>query len=199
MGLLTSMIGIASEAQVEASVAGAFYPSRYLKPAAALFETLPRDHIVPTSLTASVSGTLRMTAIALPAGVTVSSISFSTGSTGVTAPTNQWYGIFDDTRTLLGVTADGTNEAWNSVTVRTRSLVTPYVTTRTGLYYLGILVVASTPPTLWGVNFTINALQLPAPILGGNSTTGMTTPPALGFVADAFGGATPNRAYAYVS
>src|SRR5687768_15486215 len=82
-----------------------------LKPTVALAESIFRgfkaDTIFPL-----LSGRLQLQAIALPSGLLVSSISWISGSTALGTPTNQWSALFDNTRTKLAISADGTSTAW---------------------------------------------------------------------------------------
>lgn len=168
-----------------------------LRPTAALAETVTRVGELGTAH-ALVSGRLDLVGIILPSGLTVTSISF-VSSAGATTPTNQWFALFDNAATpaLLRQTADNTTTAWAGSTIRTLALTSSFVTTYTGLHYLGIMVAAATPTTLMaalGLN-TINGLP---PILAGFSTASLTTPAS--FTSPAIALTAGNRIpYAYVS
>lgn len=167
-----------------------------LAPAGALAETFPRAGGPTTNIAVpGVSGRLFMTAIHLQAGMTVSSITYTSVTTAAVAPTAQWFALYNSSRVLLRQTADDTSTAWGATTVKTLSLTTPFTTTYTGLHYVAINVTAGTVPSLLGASVTSTGLGI-APVLSGASTTGLTdTAPA---TADAItaAGLIP---YAYVT
>lgn len=142
-----------------------------------LAETIPRNSIVATSISGAItSGTLNLQAIYLRAGTIVSSISFHSGTAGATTPTNQIFSLYDGNRNLLANTNNDTTTAWAANALKTLNIATPYTITQTGLYYLGIMVAASTVPTLvCNTASGVSTLAGQAPILRGNSTTGLTT------------------------
>lgn len=176
-------------------------PNRYLKPDGALVQTCPRTAGQASgSLT---SGTLVLTAIALPAGLTIGHIAYlSNGATSV--PLNWWFGLFDNTRAALAFTANQTTTAWGANTLQSLAIATvaagsasSFTTTYTGLHYLGIMVAATTPPTISG-SFVDSAAMTKAPVLCGNSNTGQTTVPAFPFTANAPSGNNTVLHFAYV-
>lgn len=129
------------------------------------------------------SGTLRMEAVYLQAGIPVTALDFVSSSTAAGTPLNQWAGLFSHgARTLLAVSTDKTTEAWTANTLK--SFGVAYTPTVTGWYWAGLVVVATTVPTLMGVNSNV-ALNGLAPVLAGTSSTGRTAPESVGFVAGA--------------
>lgn len=168
-----------------------------LRPTGSLYENLTRRGVTSGTQTAPTSGTLRLYAIDLPSGLTVTTISFVSGTTPLAVGSNQWFGIFTDARVQLRVTADDGATAWGATAVKTLTLASPVVTTYAGLHYLGLLVVATTPPTLTGV--AIGAAVSPlAPILAGNSNAGLTNPASCPATAAALSSIV-GIAYSYVS
>lgn len=152
-------------------------------PAGSIAEVFPR--MVGASSSGSLtSQTLRMVAITLPSGVTVTSISVLSGSTALVSGTNQLFGLYDDSlgsstatpRALLRGSVDDGATAWAANTVKTLNLTSTYLTTRAGLFYIGILVNAVTPPTLFALGGTGTSNSL-APILAGASSVGVTALP----------------------
>lgn len=138
--------------------------------------TIPRTNSgwAPT-MAPLLSGRLSMQAIYLKAGETVSNIMFMSGSTAMATPTNWWFALYGtDGTTLLRQTADQTTAAWAASTQKTLALTTPYTVPTSGYYYLGIMVKASTVPTLYGVSINVNITGL-APVMEGTSTTALTT------------------------
>lgn len=140
-------------------------------------ETMDRHLIQETNTSALTSGTLRMEAIYLKAGALVSSISFSSATTAAGTPTNGFFALYDlASRALLAQSANFTTEAWAANTVKTKAMTTAYRVPVSGIYYVAILITATTVPTLKGNTAkTSGSLALAAPTLGGNSTTGLTT------------------------
>ena len=141
-----------------------------------LAETIPRNITPSVNTAALTSGTLFMQAIYLKAGTIVSNISFCSATTAGATLTNQLFGLFDGNRNLLASTNNDGATAWAANTIKTLNIAAPYTIQTTGLYYLGIMVAATTVPTLaGGAALTNAALHGTAPILHGNSTTALTT------------------------
>ena len=169
--------------------------STYFKPTAALFETIERTTVAVSTM-ALTSARLFVQAIELPTGTTVSSISFISGTTALATGTHAWFALFDNNRNLLGQSTDDTAPAWAANTLKTYSLTTPFVTTYEGLYWLGICVVATTPPSLKGASADSVTAGL-APILNSNTgSTGLTGTAPNPFTAGSGSGQAP---YGYVS
>lgn len=145
-----------------------------LRPSGSLYESMARNMSNIGNVNVLASGRLSMVAIYLPINVTITSITFLSGTTGITAGTNQWFALYDSSRTLIAQTINDTTAAWAATTFKTLNLTSTHFTTSAGLYYVGIMVAASTPPSLIG-NSTIAALNGRAPIISGSSNTGLTT------------------------
>ena len=143
-----------------------------LAPTGAVAETYPRMTGTGSSQTAPTSGRLHLSAVYLPAGVTVSSITYLSGGTPGSGLTNQWFALYSSALALLAQTADDTTTAWGSTTTKTLTIASPVTTTYSGLHYVGIMVAASTVPTLLGFTSSTHGI---APITNGSSTTGLTT------------------------
>lgn len=164
--------------------------ARYLKPTAALVENFPRP-AATTAFSGLSTGVLVLTAIALPANLTVGHLAFMTvGGSG--SPTNWWFGLYDNAYKQLAMTADQTTTNWNGTTVKSLAVATvaggsasSFTTAYTGLYYVGVMMKASTVVTLagWGSsNATLGTLD---PVLAGSSDSSQTTPPAFPHTATA--------------
>lgn len=136
----------------------------------------------------------------LKGGQTVSSISFLSGVTGATTPTNCWYCLVDpSTRAVLAKTNDAGTLAWDAASVRTLFLTAPYTPSDDKAIYLGIVVVAATPPSLRGYATSYSwALAIGEPYLSCYADTGLTTPASLGATTAAFNADTAT-ALAWVS
>lgn len=186
-------VGSGGKALVADSAAtlGVAYHSHYLcfngpLPDGAISQSFPRT-VVTSSATSLTSGTLCLQGITLPAGVTISSITFVTGSQAAASPTHQIFGLYDDdlgsssgtARALLRGTSDDTSTAWGASTAKTLNLTSSYTTTRSGFYYIGILVVtSSTAPNLQNCSAANTVIQAIAGVAGGNTTdTGITALP----------------------
>lgn len=169
------------------------------KPAAAIAETFPRTHSGFGNQSALTSGTLRLGGgLVIPSGRTVSTITFCSATQALVTGSNQWFCLVDTALNVLGKTADDTSTAWAANTPKTLTLSAPYTPTADTPVYVGLLVVASTVPTLVGVNIQAANLSAVSPGLAGNSTTGLTTPASLGAAAAALT-ASAVLPYAYVS
>jgi len=160
----------------------------------ALAETVPRHF--PNSAITLTSGRLHLVAISLPAGLTITSITFVSGA-GLSGLSNQWFGLFDSSRVPLRLTGDDTSTAWALNTAKTLNLSSTYATTTAGLYYLGICVVASGIGTIAAQASTVIMTGFP-PIISGSSSTGLTNPASCPNPAGALG-ATSGIPFAYVS
>lgn len=113
------------------------------------FETYDRRigtaAVTPTGWT---TGILWVTRMPLPRAAVVTNLSFRTGATAVGTPANWWFGLWDPDGTLMAQTADQTSTAWATTTTKTLALSAVQTTTRTGLYYAGVMVKATTMPTI---------------------------------------------------
>lgn len=140
-------------------------------------ETMPRE-ICPevNTVAPTASGTLFMQAIYLRAGQLVSNITISSATTAAGTPTNYFFALYDGSRNLRAVSANQTTTAWAANTVKTLAMTTPYRVPTSGLYYIGIMMTATTIiTTKGGTAKTGGQLASTVPILHGTSTTGLTT------------------------
>lgn len=177
--------------------------SNAARPTGSIMETMPRQYIGNGNRAILTSGTLCLMPIYLPAGQLVSSISFVSATQALVGGTVQRFALFDGptaheggaARAMLRKTADDAATAWAANSVKTLALTAGYTTVAEGLFYVGILVAAGTVPTLTGHDLGNTVLELLAPVVNGNSNTGLTDMPA---AANAPGGVS-TLAYAYVS
>lgn len=121
------------------------------------------------------SGRARASAIYLYAGETVTTLSIMSGAVGATNPTNQWMFLADGSFNNLRVSNDKTTEGWGTFTEKTFTLDTPYVVPTSGVYYVGIVTVAVTPPTVASQPVLAEAGAL-SPRIAWQGDTGLTTP-----------------------
>lgn len=124
-------------------------------------------------------GRIECSRIFLPKGQLVTAIQFWAITTSAVAPTHQWFGLFDLNRNQLGVTTDDTSAGWTATAGKKLNLAAPYTTTYSGLYYVGVLVTATT--TLPGIqsysaslDTTAQRAIAPVPCFAGDSS--LTTP-----------------------
>lgn len=164
---------------------------------------MPRQFTALTNLAAVTSGTLLLNALELLAGVTVSNITFFSGTAAAATPTHQWFCLYDKNLNLLAVTSDDGATAWAANSFKTLAIAlnaslqaaSNFTTTYQGKYWVGQVVTATTVPSMMGVSVS-TPLSL-NPMLAGTSTTGLganTTAPATAAALTAF-----NPRYAYVS
>lgn len=164
---------------------------------AGAYETMARQIVADDLTTALASGTLVLVAADLPGDLLVNNISFVSGSTAAATPTHQWFGLFDASLKCLAVTSDDTSTAWAANAAKTLAISGGFRTTYAGLHYIGVMVAATTVPSLAGSN-SRNAVSGLAPKLCGSSSTGQTTPFTVGNTAAALTTLGP-LPYAYVS
>jgi len=147
-----------------------------LGPTGTLAETFPRALATTNSAAPTASGTMFMQAIYLTAGQLVSNITIISATTAAGTPTNYFFALYDGSRNLRAQSANQTTTAWAANTAKTLAMTTPYRVPTSGLYYIAILVTATTVPTTHGGPAKANAVVAStAPILHGTSTTGLTT------------------------
>jgi hypothetical protein len=142
----------------------------------ALYETFDRNLCDEVNTAVLSSGRLSLQAIWLPANTTINSISFWSATTAGATLTNQLFGLYDNNLNLLRSSNNDTSTAWAANSKKTLSLTSAFTTTYSGLHYLGIMVAATTVPTLKGNTAkTGGQLGAAAPSMGGTSNTGLTT------------------------
>lgn len=125
------------------------------------------------------SAQLFLVGTVISAGTVCTNITFHSATTALSAGTNQWFALYDKNLALLRVTADDTSTAWAANAAKILALATTYTTTTTDRYYLGIMVKATTVPTLGGMshgNVATNTPMSLAPIYAGTSTGSLTNP-----------------------
>jgi hypothetical protein len=167
-----------------------------LKPSAAAYESIPRQS-ANGNIAALTSAQLTLFAVYLPAGAVVSSITAVSGATALATGSNQWFALYDSGLNKLAVTSDDTSAAWAANAAKTLAFASPFVATYSGLHYLGVMVKATTVPTLVGTAAQVGVVGL-APKLAGTSTAGLTNPASAPSVAAALT-ALSATVYGYVS
>jgi hypothetical protein len=171
---------------------------RYPGTTGSLASTYDRAMYAEANVGALSTGRLSLCRLFLPKGLTVTAITFWSATTALSVGTNQWFGLFDSSRAPLRLTADDTSTAWSSNTAKTLNLSSTFQTTYAGWYYVGIMVKATTVPTVMGVGSLGATLRAVAPITSGTSSTGLTDPASCPNPAGAISSAL-NILYAEVS
>lgn len=146
--------------------------------------------------TVTVNNTLHLSGINLWEGDVVSQIVYLSGATAAVTPTHQWVALYTGARAKLGVSADLTNTAWAGDAEQTFTLTSPITITESGLYLIGIVIVAGTHPTL-AVQTGRASANAAAPAVAGASTAALTDPADAPATAGAMTGST-NRPWTYV-
>ncbi len=92
-------------------------------------------------------------------GDVVTNVSFRSGGTAAGTPTNWWFALYSNAATpaLLGQTADQLTAAWAATANKTLALASPVTIQADGIYWVAIMVKATTVPTLVGVSTTAAA------------------------------------------
>ena len=144
-----------------------------------LGQTFPDWHATGT-VYALTSGTTFLSRINIQAGVKITNIWFHSGGAGSTI-THMWAGLLDKTLVspvLLASSPDtlatvGTVAASTPISY---TLTTPFTTTYSGLYYLLLVITASTQPT-WNCapSQAATGRAVTAPLIGGPGMTSVTT------------------------
>lgn len=144
-------------------------------PSGALAQAFDRNLWAPADSAQLLSGRLSLYGVSLAKGQVLTSITFRSGTTPLAVGTNQWFGVFTSARAIGRLTGDDTSTAWAANTMKTLTLSSTYTVPATGLYYIGICVVASTVPTLFGISGNTSLAGV-TPVLRGSSSTGLTNP-----------------------
>lgn len=123
---------------------------------------------------------MRSVPVWLNAGDTVTNITFCTGATAGGTMTNWWFALYSQAATpaLLGQSADQTSGAIAANSAITLALAAPVKIDRSGIYWVAIMVKATTVPSLLGV------LAAPA-VPTGEGNIGQTSGSALTATAPA--------------
>ena len=153
-------------------------PKESAQPTGCLVETVPR-YVVATLVGSigTVLGTVKMTAVSLPAGMVITSITWVIGSTASASPTHGWLGICDSAGVQRAHTADSLTTVAAANSSITRALTTPYTIPTTGLYWIALSSTALTNPTVAGVSTPGGLSSTGTGILSGISGSAAQTTP----------------------
>ena len=152
--------------------------------ASVLAQTVP-DFAATSSLTCT-AGTIFVTRVWVPKNVTVTNVSFITAATAASTPTNWWVFVATKAGVIQGISADQLTTAIAADTLFTVALATPYVDTTGVFRYVGIMVAATTGPTI-AASVTLGThgrgavvTTSKSAVIAASCDTGKTTPPAVG-------------------
>lgn len=139
-----------------------------------LSETFPRRQALGNSAIL-LSGRITVAQIPVTPGMLSSHTAWLSSSTAMVTPTNQWAALFDEQGDKLAVSNDELATGWTVSTRKAFQWASPYEFNYAGFAYLGLVVVAATPPSLstFGISNTFAGW---APALCGSADTGLTTP-----------------------
>ena len=158
-------------------------PASSLKPTIAV--TMPYE--IAAQNVAISSGQMTLTSIYLAANQTVSNINFVSSGTAESGGSHLWFALYDDGRgsttanqlALLGQTADQTGAAaFAANTNLGLALNSPVITTYTGIYYVAIMCVGTTPTLAGLARFSTATIQTGTSLgtnLSMNVGSGLTT------------------------
>lgn len=167
-------------------------------PTGAIAQTFPRQNRIQDAVTCPTGTLVLMGGIVIPNGVPVASISFISSTTALSVGTHQWFCLVDRSLNVLRKTTNDTSTAWAANTVKTLNLSSSYTPSSDIEVYLGIVQVATTPATVWGVtgSGTVNTV---GGAIAGRSTAGLTDPASLGATAAALSPVIGDAIWAYIS
>lgn len=110
-----------------------------------------RRHEATTDVAAALTTQVMLSvAVPLRTGDVVSKIAVQFGATAASVPTNWWFALYDTSATpaLLAQTADQTTGAIAANAVKDVALTSAVQITQDGLYYVAIMVKATTVPSV---------------------------------------------------
>jgi hypothetical protein len=135
--------------------------------------------LISADLGALSTGVMLSVGVAIDAGEPVASLTFLSGATAASAPTNYWAALYRPDGTLIGQSADKLTAAWAADTAVTFSLSTPFGGGDAGIYYAALMVKATTPPSLRGRSVTraaaAGAIAAGQKVLAQTSGSALTT------------------------
>lgn len=199
-------VAAASQAAALAGLGGSL-PLLTQPLATAVAATMERGRATAAS-GALTSGTVYLMEQPLPAGLSTAKCTMFTNTTAKTGGTHGWYVLTDSSLKVVAVTADQTDAAtvWGAAsTGYPLPWTAAYTVPATALYYVGIMVAQSA-----GGTPTISSATAPAAgiagatgitngvALCGSSSTGQTTPPAIGATLTAISSSGVYQFYAYL-
>jgi hypothetical protein len=125
-------------------------------PTGTIAETIPRWWCIEEDRAILLTGKTWYQGIWLKKGQVITNISMSSATTAAGTPTNWSFGIYrpnryshnNQTFQRVATTADQGTAAWAANTMKTLALTAPYTVPGSGQYFIAVIVVATTMPTL---------------------------------------------------
>jgi len=146
------------------------------------------------------SGTLYIRSIGILAGTLISNITFLTHAQAESGGSYGWYVLLDQNMKVRAVTANQVSPTFfTASTMLTLPVGTAYRATYTGLFYVGICVVATGMPSIAGDGALASGVAGASPVFCGSSSTGQTNPPTVTTQMAAASGNGNFNFYAYLS
>jgi len=165
-------------------------PAPYVDPEYLMHgSTTIRENIPRNRMTADLSclTTQVMLSVAIPLQQydLITSVTFRTGGTAADTPTNWWVALYSNAATpaLLAQSADQTTTAIAADDTVTVALASKVQISEAGVYRVGIMVKATTPPTLAG--FALDHAEISAAMVPGQAILSATSGSALTTTAPA--------------
>jgi hypothetical protein len=144
--------------------------------------------------------------VSMAAGQQIGRIGWCTGPQAAVNPVHWWAALLDSSYVQQAHTADQLTAPMPASAWQLLPVVTPYVATYTGTYYLGLMVVTSagTQPSILAPTFSpiiqlITGANNPGPLLGGPSSAGLTAPGTDGTTAYAAPSTVTQALYMYAT
>lgn len=121
-------------------------PPASLLPAGALFESVTRNQSL--AQTAALTGRLHLTCIWLPAGTSVTSVTFRASTTALAGPSHGWGALYTPALALMAQSTDDPAVTWAAGAFKTFTLSAPAVAPTSDWHYIGFCLTATTMPTV---------------------------------------------------
>lgn len=163
-----------------------------------VLSNVPRWAVQAATIAPLVSGRLTLVGgITIPAGQTITAITFISGTIALATGTNQWFCLLTTAASpvVLQRTASDGATAWAASTAKTLALQATYTPDGDVVAWVGIMVAATTVPNLLGLSTEQTGLVARPPFPVASSSTAQTTPPAVGTVMTAPASLTTGRPY----
>lgn len=139
--------------------------------------------LISADLAALTTQVMLTVGVPVAAGEPIRTITFLSGATAAGTPLDQWAALYDPAGALIGQSVTLGSAAWAADTAKTFTLATPFGGGGEGIYYAGIMVRATTPPSLMGRS--VNRAAAAGAIAAGQKVLAQTSGSALTTTAPA--------------
>lgn len=113
-----------------------------------------------------------------PANQPIDQVWYVSGTTAANVPTNYWAVVADQNFNIIAKSTDLLTTAWSANTAKGFTLSATWTPDRDTPVYVGLMVKATTPPSLMGFVTQATAQFQMVPYLSATSDSGLTTPAA---------------------